>query len=177
MLYCQHDLAQRVEQLPQSPVARSLATRNWRSCALTVNLTRRDRILDRLRALAINLATNAECGAEDLLHNTLEGLGETLEAHGSCNLDDLVQGNRLAVLDVLLLLAVTRRLLEGTDDQRRGGGDDRDGCLTVLDGELAGYAQTLLFGGKNMFVSFNVPLSLRTFRDRGNSRFDVVCAS
>lgn len=81
------------------------------------------------------------------------------------------------MLDVLLLLAVTRRLLEGTDDQRRGGGDDRDGCLTVLDGELAGDAQTLLFGGKNMFVSFNVPLSLRTFRDRGTSRFDVVCAS
>lgn len=81
------------------------------------------------------------------------------------------------MLDVLLLLAVTRRLLERTNDQRRGGGDDRDGCLTVLDGELAGDAQTLLFGGKNMFVSFNVSLSLRTFRDRGNSRFDVVCAS
>lgn len=96
------------------------------------------------------MATNTECGAEDLLHNTLEGLGEALEAHGSCNLDDLVQGNRLAVLDVLLLLAVTRRLLEGTDDQRGGGGDDRDGSLTVLDGKLAGDAQTLLFDGKTL---------------------------
>jgi len=40
------------------------------------------------------------------------------------------------VLDVLLLFAVTRRLLEGLDDERRSRGDDRDGGLTVLDGEL-----------------------------------------
>lgn len=115
---------------------------------LTVNLTRGDRILDRLWALAIDLAAHAECRAQNLLHNTLEGLGEALEPHGPCNLDDLVQRDRLAVLDVLLLLAITRRLLQGADDQRRGGGDNRYGGLTVLDGELAGDAETLLFGGK-----------------------------
>jgi hypothetical protein len=47
------------------------------------------------------------------------------------------------VLDVLLLLAVARWLLEGLDDQRRGRGDDRDSGLTVLDGELDGDSQTL----------------------------------
>jgi len=47
------------------------------------------------------------------------------------------------VNNVLLLLAVTRRLLEGLDDERRSRGDDRDGSLTVLDGELDGHAETL----------------------------------
>lgn len=128
----------------------------WGPFVLTVNLARCDRILDRLWALAIDLATHAERRAQNLLHDTLEGLGEALEAHGPCNLDDLVQRDGLAVLDVLLLLAITRRLLQGTNDQRRGSGDDRDGGLTVLDGELAGDAEALLFGSKDTFVSFHV---------------------
>ena len=48
------------------------------------------------------------------------------------------------MLDVLLLLAVTRWLLEGLDDERRGGWDDRDGSLTVLDGQANGDTETLL---------------------------------
>lgn len=49
----------------------------------------------------------------------------------------------LGVLDVLLLLAVTRGLLEGLDDQGRGRGNDRDSSLTVLDGELDSNTETL----------------------------------
>lgn len=119
-------------------------SRAARSMALTVNLTRSDRILDRLGALSVNLATDAEGGAQDLLDDTLQGLGETLEAHGASDLDDLVQADRLVVLDVLLLLAVAGRLLEGADHEGGGGRDNRHGGLTVLDGELAGDAQTLL---------------------------------
>lgn len=48
------------------------------------------------------------------------------------------------MLDVLLLLAVTGRLLEGTDDEGRGGGNNRDRGLTVLDGELDGDTETFL---------------------------------
>jgi hypothetical protein len=48
------------------------------------------------------------------------------------------------VLDVLLLLAVTGRLLQSLDDQRRGGGHNRDGGLTVLDGELDRDTEALL---------------------------------
>ena len=51
---------------------------------------------------------------------------------------DLIKRDALGVLDVLLLLAVTGRLLEGLDDERRGGGNDGDGSLTVLDGQLDG---------------------------------------
>lgn len=48
------------------------------------------------------------------------------------------------MLDVLLLLAVTRGLLEGLDDERRGSGDNRDRSLTVLDGQLDGDTETFL---------------------------------
>jgi hypothetical protein len=47
------------------------------------------------------------------------------------------------VLDVLLLLAVTRRLLEGLDDKGRGGGNNGDSGLTVLDGQADGDTETL----------------------------------
>ena len=48
------------------------------------------------------------------------------------------------MLDVLLLLAVTGGLLEGTDDEGRGGRNDRDRSLTVLNGELDGDTETFL---------------------------------
>ena len=102
-----------------------------------------DGIGDVLGALAVNLAAGGESGTEDLLNGTLQVLGHGLEAHGAGNVDDLIKGNALGVLDVLLLLPVTRGLLKSLDDERRGGGNDRDGGLTVLDGQLDGDAETL----------------------------------
>lgn len=40
-----------------------------------------------------------------------------------------------------------RLTLQSLDDQGRSGGDDRDGGLTVLDGELDGHAETLPVAG------------------------------
>lgn len=37
------------------------------------------------------------------------------------------------MLDVLLLLPVPRRLLEGLDDKGRGGGNNGDGGLPIVD--------------------------------------------
>jgi hypothetical protein len=51
------------------------------------------------------------------------------------------------VLHVLLLLAVSDGLLEGTDDEGRGGGNDGADGLTVLDGELDGDLETLPVSG------------------------------
>jgi hypothetical protein len=48
------------------------------------------------------------------------------------------------VLDVLLLFAVSWRLLEGLDDERRCRWNDRDSSLTILDGELHSNAKTFL---------------------------------
>jgi len=48
------------------------------------------------------------------------------------------------VLDVLLLLPVTRRLLEGLDDEGGSGGNDGNSGLTVLDGETDSDTETFL---------------------------------
>lgn len=108
-----------------------------------LNLAGLDVVGDVLGATAINLATSGEGSSEDLLDGTLEVLGHRLEPHCAGNADDLLEGNALGVLDVLLLLAVTGRLFEGLDDERRGGGNDGDGGLTVLDGQLDSDAETL----------------------------------
>lgn len=102
-----------------------------------------DVVRDGLGAAAIDLAAGGESSSEDLKDGTLEGLGHGLEAHSAGNGDDLVKRDGLGVLDVLLLLAVPGRLLEGLDDEGRSGGNDGDGGLTVLDGQLDGDAQTL----------------------------------
>lgn len=89
-----------------------------------LDLARLDVIGDVLGAAAVNLAAGGESSTEDLLNGTLQVLGEGLEAHGASNVDDLIKGNALGVLDVLLLLPVTRGLLKSLDDKRRGGGND-----------------------------------------------------
>lgn len=111
----------------------------------TINLAVVNALDDGLRGLAINLAADTVGGTQDLLDGSLQLLGERLVAHSAGNLDDLVETDRLVVLDVLLLLAVTRRLLEGLDDERRGGRNNRDLSLTVLDGQLDGDTKTFLF--------------------------------
>jgi hypothetical protein len=57
------------------------------------------------------------------------------------------------VLDVLLLLAVTRWLLEGLDDEGGSGWDDRHGCLTVLDGESDSDAESFLYSENQLVGS------------------------
>lgn len=111
---------------------------------LTVNVSAVNRLNDSLGRLAINLATDTVGGTENLLDGTRELLGERLVSHGAGDIDDLVEADGLVVLDVLLLLAITGRLLEGLDDQRGSGGHNGDSGLTVLDGELDSYAQAFL---------------------------------
>lgn len=149
-----HNSAHRGNKQAKLGCIPQVARRDRSGPRLTVNLARRDRVLDRLGALAVDLAADRVGGAEDLLDNSLERLGEGLEAHRPGDLDDLVQGHGLVVLDVLLLLAVARGLLQGADDEGGGGGDDGHGGLTVLDGELHGDAKTLLLVGEIGFVSF-----------------------
>lgn len=102
-----------------------------------------DVIGDVLGAAAVDLAADGEGSTEDLEDGTLERLGHGAVAHGTGNLNNVIEGDGLVVLDVLLLLAVTRGLLEGLDDKGRGGGNNRDGGLTVLDGETDSHTETL----------------------------------
>jgi hypothetical protein len=84
----------------------------------TLNLSALDIIADILWTSSINLTTNAECSSENLLDRTLQFLRQRLESHCSRNFDDFFERDGLAVLDVLLLLPVARRLLQGLDDKR-----------------------------------------------------------
>lgn len=108
-----------------------------------LDLTSVDTLNDGVRVLAVDGAADRLGSAEDLLDGTGKALGERLEAHLAGDLDNLVEGDVATVLDVLLLLAVTRGLLERLDDERRGRGDDRDGSLTVLNGKLDSDTETL----------------------------------
>lgn len=91
---------------------------------LTLNLSTLNIITDILWTSSINLAPDTESSSENLLNRTLQLLCERLESHGPGNIDNLIQCDRLAVLDVLLLLSVPRRLLEGLDNEGRGGRND-----------------------------------------------------
>jgi hypothetical protein len=114
---------------------------------LTLNLAGLDVVGDALGGAAIDLATSGESSADNLKNSSLERLGHGLVAHGAGNLDDLVERDGLGVLDVLLLFAVTRGLLEGLDDQGGSRGNDRDGGLTVLDGQADSDAESLPVAG------------------------------
>lgn len=83
----------------------------------TVDLARINGVADSPGALVVHLAADAERRAENLLDTTLQVLGEGLEPHRPRNLNDLVEGHRLVVLDVLLLLPVAGGLLERPDDE------------------------------------------------------------
>lgn len=144
-MFVKHRIAQTFTPQELDFVSRMAVPKS--AAELTLNLARLDVVRDGLGAAAINLATSGESSSEDLLDGTLEVLGHGLEPHGAGNGNDLIEGNALGVLDVLLLLAVPGRLLEGLDDKRGGGGNDGDGGLTVLDGQLDRDAQTLPVSG------------------------------
>jgi len=85
----------------------------------TVNVTVLDLVRDILRTSAVDLAAHAESCAEDLEDGALQLLGQGLvgASHCSGNIEDLIQRDGLRMLDVLLLLSVSRWLLEGSNDK------------------------------------------------------------
>ena len=133
----------------------------------TLNLAALDVVRDVLRTSAIYLAANTESRTQNLLHRSLQLLGERLEPHRPGNLDDVVERHALVVLDVLLLFPVAGGLLQGLDDKGRGGGDDRDGGLTVLDGKLDGDTETFLSTGSHISGRFPLPASISYFVNFG----------
>lgn len=97
-----------------------------------------------MSGLTVDTGANRLGSTKNLLDGSGQLLGERLGSHGSGNLNDLLQGDVTVVLDVLVLLSVTRGLLESSNDQRRGRGDDGDGGLSVLDGQLDSDSDTLV---------------------------------
>eukprot|EP00091_Calanus_sinicus_P004564 TRINITY_DN148_c0_g1_i11.p2 TRINITY_DN148_c0_g1~~TRINITY_DN148_c0_g1_i11.p2 ORF type:complete len:136 (+),score=34.65 TRINITY_DN148_c0_g1_i11:81-488(+) len=100
-----------------------------------------------MRILAVNSAADRLGGAEDLLHDAGELAGHRAGPHDAGGVDDIIHGDVPAVLDVLDLLPVPWRLLEGLDDE--GGSRRNHGAsgLPVLDLELDSHLQTFPVSG------------------------------
>lgn len=115
---------------------------------LTVNLTVVDSINGDVGGLAVDSSTNRLSSTENLLDGAGKLLGKGLVSHLTSNVDDLFQRNVAVVLDILLFLAVSWGLLEGSDDERGSSRDNRHGSLTVLNSKLDSDTNTLvLLGG------------------------------
>merc|ERR1719411_973310 len=102
-----------------------------------------DVVDDVVGGTAIDGASDGLSGAQDLLHDARQLLGLGPGLHDPGGVDDVVHGDVAVVLDVLDLLPVPWRLLEGLDDEGRGTGHHTALCLPVLDAELNSDLQTL----------------------------------
>merc|ERR1719189_2693860 len=103
--------------------------------ARTVNLPIIDLVDNVVRVLTVNSAADRLGRAQYLPHHP-----------GS--VDDVVERDVAAVLDVLDLLPIARRLLQGLDDEGRGRRHHGDGGLSVLDLELHSHLEALPFAGR-----------------------------
>ncbi|TQV99133.1 hypothetical protein IF1G_01348 [Cordyceps javanica] len=108
----------------------------------TVDLAVGNGLHDDLGRLVVDPATHTVGSTKNFLDDALQVLGEGLVAHSAGDLNDIVKGDGLVVLDVLLLLAIARRLFQGTDDQGRCSRNNRNCGLTVLNGKLDSHAQS-----------------------------------
>jgi len=96
------------------------------------NLAGSNLLLDGSGGLALDGAANGVGGSEDLADDTDELLGVRAGTHLAGDLVDLSEGDVAAVLDVLLLLAITWGLLERAHNQGRGGGHHIDVSIGFL---------------------------------------------
>ena len=88
-----------------------------------------DLVNDVVGSLPVNSAANRLGSPEDLLNDSAELPGHGPGSHHTGGLVDVIHGDVAAVLDVLHLLPVPGRLLQGLDDQGCGRGDDGDRSL------------------------------------------------
>merc|ERR1719189_2231926 len=116
--------------------------------ARTVDLPIVDLVDDIVRVLTINSAADRLGRAQDLLHHPGELPRHRPGSHHPGSVDDVVQRDVAAVLDVLDLLPVTRGLLQSLNDEGRGRRHNGDSGLSVLDLELHRHLEALPFAGR-----------------------------
>jgi len=102
-----HDAQTQIYNLakPRIPSARSI-----RLFIGNLNVARVDLVDDVMWRLAVDRAPHRLCSPQNFLHGTREGLSERARAHGAGNVKNFIKGDVSSVLDVFLLLPVTRRL-------------------------------------------------------------------
>merc|ERR1712038_2133338 len=116
--------------------------------ARTVDLAIIDLVDDVVRVLAVDGAADRLSRAQDLLHHPGELPGHRPGPHHPGSVDDVVQRDVAAVLDVLDLLPVARWLLQGLYDKGCGRRHHGDGSLPVLDLELDRHLEALPVAGR-----------------------------
>lgn len=106
-----------------------------------------DVVDDVVRGTAIDGASNAVGSSEHFLARSGQLAGHRARSHHPSDANHFVEGDVAVVLDVLDLLAVPRRFLQGFHDERSGRRHNRDRGLSVLDGQAHGNLQTLPVSG------------------------------
>lgn len=96
---------------------------------------------------AIDRAANAVGRTQHFLAGTGQFAGHRAGSHHPGNADHFIEGDVAIVLDVLDLLAIAWRFLQGLHDQGGSRWDNRDGSLSVLDGQADSDLQTLPVSG------------------------------
>merc|ERR1711908_8757 len=109
---------------------------------------------DIVRIPAFDVAASGLRRAKNLLDGPDELTGHRTRTHDPRDGDDLGERDVSGVLNVLDLLAVTLRLLEGLDDQGRRRRDDPNLSLPVLADQLHGDTKALpLLGGLGNIIT------------------------
>merc|ERR1712080_542570 len=111
---------------------------------MTINFPVVDLVDDVVGVHAVHGAPHTRSSPQDLLHHSREVLGHGPGPHDAGRVDDVVQGDVAAVLDVLHLLPVPGRLLQRLDDE--GGGGEAEGAH--LGGEGGGGADFTAHGAE-----------------------------
>ena len=96
-----------------------------------------------MRRLLFDSAANTLARTKNFLDRAGKSAAKRLVAHRPGNFNNLIERDIATVSHVLNLLAVTRRLLQGYDNEGLGRGHHGDSSLTVLDRELDRHAETL----------------------------------
>merc|ERR1711981_609650 len=95
-----------------------------------------DELLNVSRVLAVNGAADGHAGSEDFFDSTGKVAGHGARTEFLGNRNNLVHVEFAVVDNVLGLLPVTRRFLQGFDDGGCCSRDDGDGGLSVLNHDL-----------------------------------------
>ena len=111
-----------------------------------------DLIDDVVGRLAVDGASDGLSGTEDLLDGTFQLARHRAVTHDAGDVDDLIERNVAAVLNVLDLLAVTWRLLESADEESGSAGNHAHRRLTILDRQFDRYTETW---GVGMIIGLN----------------------
>lgn len=101
-----------------------------------------------MRRSSFDGAADGMTRAKDLSDRSAELAGHRSRPHGASDGNDFIKRQVATVLDILDLLTVPWRLLQGLDDQGRSRRYNRDRRLSVLDRQLHSDLQSLPVAGR-----------------------------